>query len=480
MESQKSSNHRWTICGLLFFATTINYLDRQVLSLTWKDHLVPEFHWTDSDYGTITALFSIFYAGSMLVAGRFVDWMDTKKGFLWAIGVWSLGACIHAYCGIATSGILTGNWLVGFGGAKEAIETVGDAGLVLSTSVTLFIFARFVLALGEAGNFPAAIKATAEYFPKKDRALATSIFNAGATVGALAAPVSIPFIAEAYGWEMAFLIIGALGFVWMGFWIFVYNKPEAHPKVNKAELAYIQQDIATHEPISESVVVETPQSKLSFSACFGYKQTWAFAFGKFMTDGVWWFFLFWFPAYLKDIYKMTSTQSALPLFVLYMITLFSIIGGWLPSYFVEKKGMNPYEGRMKAMLIFAFFPLLALLAQPLGQYSYWLPVIIIGIAGAAHQAWSANIFSTIGDMFPKQAIATVTGIGGMAGGIGSFIINKGSGVLFTHADKTKMVFMGFHGKEAGYFIIFSICAVAYLIGWTVMKTLVPKYEPVVV
>jgi ACS family hexuronate transporter-like MFS transporter len=195
-----------------------------------------------------------------------------------------------------------------------------------------------------------------------------------------------------------------------------------------------------------------------------------------MTDGVWWFFLFWTPAYLKDIYKMTSTESALPLFVLYMITLLSIIGGWLPTYFVDKKQMNPYEGRMRAMLIFAFFPLLALLAQPLGQTSAWVPVIIIGIAGAAHQAWSANIFSTVGDMFPKRAIATVTGLGGMAGGIGSFLINKGSGVLFTHADETRMQFMGFEGKEAGYFIIFSICAVAYLIAWFVMKSLVPKMK----
>jgi ACS family hexuronate transporter-like MFS transporter len=470
------SKYRWTICSLLFFSTTINYLDRQVLSLTWKDFLVPEFHWNDSNYGTITALFSIFYAVSMLLAGRFVDWMDTKKGFLWAIGIWSIGACIHAYCGIATAGILTGNWLVGFEAAKQSIATVGDVALVTSTSVSLFIFARLILALGEAGNFPAAIKATAEYFPKKDRALATSLFNAGATVGALAAPLSIPFIAEAWGWEMAFLIIGALGFVWMGFWVFMYNKPEVHPKVNKAELDYIQQDIVTHNQVSEQTIAT--EKKMSFADCFKYKQTWAFAFGKFMTDGVWWFFLFWTPAYLKDIYKMDSTQSALPLFVLYMITLLSIIGGWLPTYFVEKKGMNPYEGRMKAMLIFAFFPLLALLAQPLGQSSYWVPVIIIGIAGAAHQSWSANIFSTVGDMFPKKAIATVTGIGGMAGGIGSFLINKGSGVLFEHAGKTQMQFAGFQGKEAGYFIIFSICAVAYLIGWMVMKTLVPKYKPI--
>lgn len=474
MSQTKPSNYRWTICLLLFLATTINYLDRQVLSLTWTDFIKPEFHWDNNDYGNITALFSIFYAISMLFAGRLVDKLDTKKGFLWAIGVWSVGACLHAFCGIATAGMITGNWMVGFEGAKDIIAGVNNTGMVVSVSVTLFIFARFVLAVGEAGNFPAAIKATAEYFPKKDRAFATSIFNAGATVGALAAPITIPFIAKAYGWEMAFLIIGALGFVWMGLWVFVYNKPELHKRVSAEELAYIQQDVINDRKLAD--YVEETKEKVSFIDCFKYKQTWAFAFGKFMTDGVWWFFLFWTPAYLKSVYGMDSTQSALPLFVLYMITLLSIIGGWLPTYFVDKKGMNPYEGRMRAMLIFAFFPLLALAAQPLGHITYWIPVIIIGIAGAAHQAWSANIFSTVGDMFPKKAIATITGIGGMAGGIGSFIINKGSGLLFDYTGKNKIVFMGFKGEEAGYFIIFSICAVCYLIGWTVMKTLVPKYK----
>ncbi|MFW0714882.1 MFS transporter [Pedobacter sp. N23S346] len=474
MSQAKPSKYRWTICLLLFLATTINYLDRQVLSLTWTDFIKPEFHWDNNDYGNITALFSIFYAVSMLFAGRLVDKLDTKKGFLWAIGVWSVGACLHAFCGIATAGITTGNWLVGFEGAKDIIAGINNTGMVVSVSVTLFIFARFVLAVGEAGNFPAAIKATAEYFPKKDRAFATSIFNAGATVGALAAPITIPFIAKAYGWEMAFIIIGALGFVWMGLWVFVYNKPELHKRVSAEELAYIQQDVIADRKLAD--YVEETKEKVSFIDCFKYKQTWAFAFGKFMTDGVWWFFLFWTPAYLKSVYGMDSTQSALPLFVLYMITLLSIIGGWLPTYFVEKKGMNPYEGRMRAMLIFAFFPLLALAAQPLGHITYWIPVIIIGIAGAAHQAWSANIFSTVGDMFPKKAIATITGIGGMAGGIGSFIINKGSGVLFDYTGKNQIVFMGFKGEEAGYFIIFSICAVCYLIGWTVMKTLVPKYK----
>ena len=474
MKQPKTGSYRWTICLLLFLATTINYLDRQVLSLTWTDFIKPEFHWDNNDYGNITALFSIFYAVSMLFAGRLVDKLDTRKGFLWAIGVWSVGACLHAFCGIATAGIINGNWFVGFEGAKEIIARVNDTGLVVSVSVTLFIFARFVLAVGEAGNFPAAIKATAEYFPKKDRAFATSIFNAGATVGALAAPITIPFIAKAYGWEMSFIIIGALGFIWMGLWVFVYNKPELHKRISAEELAYIQQDLINDRKLAD--YVEETKEKVSFIDCFKYNQTWAFAFGKFMTDGVWWFFLFWTPAYLKSVYGMDSTQSALPLFVLYMITLLSIIGGWLPTYFVDKKGMNPYEGRMRAMLIFAFFPLLALAAQPLGHITYWIPVIIIGIAGAAHQAWSANIFSTVGDMFPKKAIATITGIGGMAGGLGSFIINKGSGLLFDYTGKNKIDFMGFKGEEAGYFIIFSICAVCYLIGWTVMKSLVPKYK----
>ncbi|CAH8282687.1 MFS transporter, ACS family, hexuronate transporter (fragment) [Mariniflexile fucanivorans] len=256
----------------------------------------------------------------------------------------------------------------------------------------------------------------------------------------------------------------------------MYEKPEKHSKVNAAELEYIQQDIISDSKI-EGYVPESTK-KVSLIDCFRYKQTWAFAFGKFMTDGVWWFFLFWTPAYLSSVYGMDSAQAAFPLFILYAITLLSIIGGWLPTYFVEKKEMNPYEGRIRAMLIFAFFPLLALVAQPLGHYTYWIPVIIIGIAGAAHQAWSANIFTTVGDMFPKKAIATVTGIGGLAGGLGSTFINKGSGLLFDFSENTNMAFMGFQGIEAGYFIVFSICAVCYLIGWVVMKSLVPHYRPI--
>jgi len=478
MKSQeKMTNYRWVICAMLFFATTINYLDRQVLSLTWKDFIAPEFHWTNTHYGYITMFFTGFYAICMLFAGRFVDWFDTKKGFLWAIGIWSIGACLHAFCGIATSGIIAGKWLVDFEGAKGAIAAVGNAGLVVNVSVMLFIFSRAVLALGESGNFPAAIKATAEYFPKKDRAFSTSVFNSGAQIGALLAPLSIPVIAKYYGWEMSFLIIGILGFIWMGFWVFVYKKPKKNPNVNKAELTYIHLD----EEV-ETQAEEAPERRLSFTDCFKYKPTWSFAFGKFMTDGVWWFFLFWVPAYLSSVYNMPSSdpKAQIAIFTLYVISMLSLAGGYLPTYFVEKKGMNPYAGRMKAMLIFAFFPLLALFAQPLGHISYWIPIVIIGIAAAAHQAWSANIFSTVGDMFPKSAIATITGIGGMAGGLGGMVINLGSGKLFDYSIESDMSFLGFKGISAGYMIIFCICAVSYLIGWIVMKSLVPKVKPIVV
>ena len=468
----KMSNYRWTICAMLFFATTVNYLDRQVLSLTWDEFIKPEFHWDESHYGTITAVFSFVYAACMLFAGRFVDWMGSKKGYLWAIGIWSLGACLHAFCGIITE------HFVGLHSAAELMGATGDVVVTIATiSMYCFLAARCVLALGEAGNFPAAIKVTAEYFPKKDRAYATSIFNAGASIGALIAPLSIPLLAKAWGWEMAFIVIGVLGFIWMGFWIFMYTAPAKSKHVNKAELEYIEQDNYEEEG---NAVPQTEEKKMSFLQCFSYKQTWAFAIGKFMTDGVWWFFLFWTPSYLNTQFgiKTSDGLGIALIFTLYAITMLSIYGGKLPTIIIKKTGLNPYAARMRAMLIFAFFPLLVLLAQPLGTISPWFPVILIGIGGAAHQSWSANIFSTVGDMFPKTAIATVTGIGGMAGGIGCMVLQYVAGELFVYAGETNMAFMGFEGKPAGYFVIFCVCAVAYLIGWCIMKALVPKYKPI--
>src|SRR5690625_311265 len=467
--NQKATKYRWTITTLLFVALTVNYLDRQVLSLTWTDFIAPEFHLTNNDYGTITGIFSLVYAIAYIFAGKVVDWLDTKKGFSIAILIWSVGAILHAFAGIATSGVLTGHWLVGFESAKEYIGTVEDVSKVVNISVIFFIFGRIVLAIGESGNFPASIKAVAEYFPKKDRAFATSIFNAGAAVGALIAPISIPFIAQAFGWESTFILIGGLGFIWLFFWHRMYKKPENNPKVNQAELDYINQDEISDRQEGQGRVV-------SYAKAFRYKQTWAFAVGKFLTDGVWWFYLFWAPAYLESVYGLRTTEAAPYLFVLYLITFLSILGGYLPTYFVEKKGMDPYAGRMKSMLIFAFFPLLALLAQPMGEATIWFPVLIIGIAAAAHQAWSANIFTTVSDMFPKKAVATITGIGGMAGGVGGFFINKGSGMLFDYSAQSGMSFLGFTGINAGYFIIFIFCALTYLIAWTIMKTLVPRYN----
>ena len=473
------TNWRWWLCSLLFVATTVNYLDRQVLSLTYEEFIKPEFHWTDSDYGTITSLFSIFYAIACLFAGKFVDWMGTKRGYLWAIGVWSAGACMHAACGIVTAHI-EGLESVA---AMRAVEAGSNVALaVATTSVYLFLLCRGILALGEAGNFPAAIKVTAEYFPKKDRAFATSLFNAGASVGALAAPLCIPPLAKHLGWEMAFIIIGALGFIWMFFWQFMYDKPENSKHVNEAELAYIHQDDEAEAEAAEAAA-QTEEKAIPMLKCFGYKQTWAFIVGKFFTDGVWWFFLFWAPSYFQNQfgYKASDPMGQALIFTLYaIVTILSIFGGYLPKLFVEKKGMEPYSGRMLSMLLFAFFPLVALLAQPLGAHSAWWPAILIGLAGAGHQAWSANLFSTIGDMFPKSTIATITGIGAMAGGIGSMIIQKSAGALFTYAENAgaAFTFLGFEGKPAGYFIMFCFCGIAYLIAWSIMKALVPKHKAI--
>lgn len=461
---------------MLFFATTVNYLDRQVLSLTWDEFIKPEFHWNESHYGTVTSIFSIIYAISMVFAGRFVDWLGTKKGYLWAIGIWSLGACMHAFCGIVTEAV------AGLGSAAELVRATGDAVVLISmVSMYCFLVARSVLAIGESGNFPAAIKTTAEYFPKKDRAFATSIFNAGASIGALIAPLTIPLLAKAYGWEMAFIIIGVLGFIWMGVWVFVYDKPEKSKYVNAAELEYIRQD----KLIEASAETAEKPKKLGILKALKYRQTWAVIAGRFMADGVWWFFLFWTPSYLNTQFGIKTTEplGMALIFTLYAITMLSIIGGKLPTVFIDKamhrgKGFDPYSARMKAMLIFALFPICVLLAQPLGTFSPWFAVVLIGIGCAAHQSWSANVYTTVGDMFPNSAVATVTGIGGMAGGISSMIMQKFAGELFVWSDKVGLQFLGFEGKPAGYFIIFCICAFAYVIGWLLMKAFVPKYSVV--
>ena len=440
--------YRWTICGLLFFATTVNYLDRQVLSLL-APSLSEEFGWSNSDYANITAVFQFIYAISMLFAGRVIDKLGTKRGYILAIVVWSFGAIMHAYSlpiGTAFSTIMV--W-IGVGAVPVSI-----AGFMLS---------RAVLGFGESGNFPAAIKAVAEYFPKKERSLATGIFNSGSNVGAILAPLTVPVIAEYYGWEFAFILVGAIGFLWIIFWYFLYEVPSKQKRLSKVEFDYIHHD--------SEVVIEIPTEKVEKVAwlkLLNYKQTWAFVFGKFMTDGIWWFFLFWLPKYLEAQFNMKGTDIVIPLAILYSMTMIgSIGGGWFPLYFINK-GYNPYEGRMKAMFFIALFPLVVLLAQPLGHISFWLPVLLIGVGASAHQAWSANLFTTVSDMFPKKAIASIVGIGGMAGGIGGVLVSKVGGYLFDYYESLGHI-------QTGYSIMFILCAVAYLVAWGVMKILVPKY-----
>lgn len=452
MKETKMSNYRWTICALLFFATTVNYLDRQVLSLL-HPMLEKEFNWTNSDYANITAAFQFVYAISMLFAGRFVDRLGTKWGYTVALIIWSIGAIMHAVA------IPIGQ------GATSVLTWIGLG--AMPVSVVGFIIARAVLAFGESANFPAAIKATAEYFPKKERSFATGIFNSGANVGAILAPLTVPWIATVWGWEAAFLIIGAVGFVWLAFWGIFYEKPENQKRMCANELAYVNSDQNDEVPVE----VIDEGKKVPWTKLLGYKQTWAFAFGKFMTDGVWWFFLFWLPSYLKVQYNLQGTDIMLPLTVLYSMTMIgSVGGGWFPMYFINK-GYSPYDGRMRAMFVIALFPLLVLLAQPLGHYSYWIPVVLIGIGASAHQAWSANIFTTVSDMFPKKSIASVIGIGGMAGGMGGVVMSKLGGALFDH-------YKLLGHTQTGYTIMFAICAVAYLLAWIVMKSLVPKYAPI--
>ena len=454
MNQSSIGKYRWTICSLLFFATTINYLDRQVLSLLAPD-LSKTFGWTNSDYANITAVFQFVYAISLLFAGRIVDKLGTKAGYTWAIIIWSLGAIMHAYS------LYIGHAFV------SALAWAGLAAVPFS--IAGFMISRAVLAIGEAGNFPAAIKATAEYFPKKERSFATGIFNSGANVGAVLAPLTVPWIAEHWGWETAFVQIGAIGFVWLFFWRWLYTKPEKNKRLSKQELDYINSDVA--DVVSTFTEDKPVNEKVSWAKLFGYKQTWAFVFGKFMTDGVWWFFLFWLPKYLEAQYGMVKTEIMLPLAILYSMVMFgSIGGGWFPTYFINK-GYTYYDGRMKAMFVIAMFPLVVLAAQPLGGISFWIPVVLIGIGASAHQAWSANIYTTVSDMFPKKAVASVIGIGGMAGGFGGVVMSKLGGALFDYYKSLGHI-------QTGYTIMFAICAVAYLIAWFVMKLLVPVYKPI--
>jgi len=433
--SEVVGKYRWTICSLVFFATTINYLDRAVISLL-KPYLETAFNWNSGDYANIEIAFKLAYSIGMVGVGRIIDKLGTKIGYALSTTLWSIAAMGHA---IVSS-------TLGFG------------------------IARGFLGVTEAGNFPAAIKTVAEWFPQRERALATGIFNSGANVGAIIAPLSVPFIAEQYGWQWAFIITGALGFVWLVLWMLVYDTPANSKRLSKAEFDYINADIPAGLP-AESVVVEE-KPKTSWGTLLGFRQTWAFALGKFLTDPIWWFYLFWLPDFLGKQYHLKGTAIALPVAAVYVLSsIGSIGGGYLPMSFI-KRGMPAFQARKTAMLLIAFCVFPIVFAQYLGQMNMWLAVLVIGIAAAAHQAWSANIFTTVSDMFPKRAVGSVTGIGGFAGGMGGI-------ALSALVQKRMFVYYEQLGQiNKAYYIMFFICGAIYLLAWVIMFTLVPRMEPI--
>jgi ACS family hexuronate transporter-like MFS transporter len=454
----KMTNYRWIICALLFFATTINYVDRQVLSLL-QPYLAEKFNWTYSNYANITATFQFCYMIAVLFAGNFIDKIGTKKGYIWALILWSIGACIHSLAndlGMIFSPILS------------------FFGIVMPVSVIGFMFARFVLGVGEAGNFPAAIKTTAEWFPKKERSLSTGIFNSGANIGALVAPLSVPLISQYFGWQYTFVIVGAIGFVWLFFWQYYYDSPKkllGKGKINKEEYNYIHSDVE-EQSSEDDVKKENCENRIKWFSLLKYRQAWSYILGKFLTDGVWWFFLFWLPSFLKSYYGIVGTQMMLPLTVVYTMTMVgSVGGGWLPAYFVNKVKKDIYSARMTAMMVIALFPLTVLFVQILSGVSYWFPIFLIGIGTSAHQAWSANLYTTVSDMFPKKVVASMIGIGTAAGGLAGILVSKIAGWLFDYYGASGHI-------ESGYAIMFVFCAIAYLLAWCIMKLLVPRFKPI--
>ena len=414
---ERIGRYRWVICGLLFFATTVNYVDRQVLGLLAKD-LKLEIGWTEVDYGNIVAAFNAAYAFGLLLAGRLMDRIGTRIGYALAIIWWSLAAMAHALARTP----------FGFGVARAA------------------------LGIGEAGNFPAAIKTTAEWFPKKERAFATGIFNAGSNVGAIVAPLTVPWIATHLGWRWAFVLTGAIGFMWLLFWLPLYRRPEKHPKVSAAELAHIQSDPP-----------DPPAEKIPWVRLIPHRQTSAFAIGKYLTDPVWWFYLYWIPGFFRDHHKLDLIGSTAPLIIIYVIAdVGSIGGGWLSSTFI-KRGWTINRARKTAMLICALAVTPIIFAS--NVKNLWVAAVLIGFAAAAHQGWSCNLFTTTSDMFPRRAVGSVVGIGGMAGALGGATMAVATGYILESSGQN-------------YSIVFTIAGTLYLIALAIIHLLVPQLTPV--
>ncbi|WP_374755652.1 MFS transporter [Dyadobacter jiangsuensis] len=424
METPKTS-YRWRVVALLFCATTINYLDRQVLGLL-KPTLEADFGWTESDFSHIVMAFQAAYAFSLIGFGAIIDKIGTKIGYVISVVVWSIAAMLHA----------------------------------VATGTFSFGFMRAILGLGEAGNFPVAIKATAEWFPKKERALATGIFNSGANIGAVVAPIMVPWILGAYGWQEAFLITGALGFVWLIFWWRYYELPAKQTRINQAEYDYIH---------SDNEADTSKEAPVKWLQLFKIRQTWAFVFGKMLTDPIWWFFLYWLPSYFAEAFKLNLSKPSPELVIVYTATTVgSIGGGYLSGYFI-KKGWPVFRARKTSMLIFAFLVMPIMAAQY--TTNIWQAVVLISLAAAAHQAWSANIFTTASDMFPKKAVSSVVGIGGMAGSVGGIFFPLLVGIILDNYKAAGNI-------GGGYNVIFIICGFAYLLAWGVMHVFSPKMERV--
>jgi MFS transporter, ACS family, hexuronate transporter len=426
-------NYRWVICALLFFAATINYIDRQVIGIL-KPTLQQEFGWSEIDYADIVFSFQLAYAIGLLLAGGIVDRIGARRGFVIAIVVWSLASMAHAE---ATA----------FGPAVAVV--LGVVGLTYTASVAGFIAARFLLGLGEAGNFPAAIKVVAEWFPKRERALATGLFNSGTNIGALITPMVVPWITLTWGWYWAFVATGAIGLLWLAAWLPIYRPPEEHPSLSPSELAYIRSDPAD------------PVTRVPWSAVLPKRQAWAFMLGKFLTDPVWWLYLFWVPDFLNRNYAINLGSMGPPLVAIYLIAdIGSIGGGWLSSALI-KRGWTVNAGRKTAMLVCALAVLPMMFAS--GAKDLWVAVALISLAASAHQGWSANLFTLVSDTFPRQAVGSVVGLGGMAGAIGGMLIAKLTGYLLQ--------------VTGSYVPVFLIAAFAYLVALGVIHLLVPRLEP---
>ncbi|MDX9881451.1 MAG: MFS transporter [Prolixibacteraceae bacterium] len=424
----KIKNYRWIIVSMLFFATTINYMDRQIIGLL-KPTLESEFNWTETDFAHIVMAFTAAYAIGLLLLGRFIDWVGTKTGYSVAVVVWSLAGMLHA----------------------------------VAKSVWGFSFARIGLGIGEAGNFPAAMKAVSEWFPKKERALATGIFNAGTSVGVVLALVLCPYILSAYGWREVFWVTGALGFVWLALWLFLYDVPSRQKRLSREELELINKGQEYDSDRKEKEI------SVKWIKLFSFPQTWAVVIGKFMIDPIYWFFLFWLPSYFTAHFQIDLTKPSIPLMIIYAATTIGCVGGgYLSSWFI-RRGMATLKARRKALLIFAVTELCVIMLQFVSNV--WIAVAILSLAVAVHQGWATNVFTLASDMFPKQVVSSVVGIAGMSGAVGGILFPMFVGFLLDY-------YKNLGNISFGYNIIFTFCGCTYLVVWLIITFLIKRSEKI--